>query len=285
VTADLRLVERLPPAGGGAFDLPEYVAASARHTATTPVLGEAGGASLPLLRAADGGLRTVYGYPHGLGAPEGVDALAAALVSHARAWLALAPFGPGAALATALEARLAPAGVRPICVAEPAGEDGLATFTGRARRAARTARSRGATSAVAPVAPWFGAFYRAAMQQLDALAVYRFDDAYFAALAAQNHYVTCVEDEHGIAAAMLWLVDRDAAWYHLGGRRSDPPAVVGAMNLCTAEGLAEAFRRGIPLGVLGGGRSAGDDDALFAFKRQMASDVVLRPVFELPPRK
>jgi hypothetical protein len=280
----LRFSDVPPASGGGAFDVPGYLAASARHTGSTPVYAASGDAGLALLRADDGSLRTVYGYPHGLGAPDGFDALAAALVAHGGAWLALAPFGPGAELAAALERRLPPADVRPICVAEPAGDDGLATFSSRARRAARTARNRGGAVAVATLEPWFGGFYRAAMAQLEAQAVYRFDDAYFAELAGQSHYVVRVDDEHGPAAAMLWLLDDGAAWYHLGGRRPDPAPVVGAMNLCTAEGLAEAGRRGLRLAVLGGGRGTGTDDALFAFKRQMAGAVLPRPVFELPPR-
>jgi hypothetical protein len=51
------------------------------------------------------------------------------------------------------------------------------------------------------------------------------------------------------------------------------------MNLCTAEGLADAGRRGLGLGVLGGGRGTGEDDPLFGFKRQMGTRVLLRPVF------
>jgi hypothetical protein len=274
----LAVREALPPAGaGGAFDEPSYVAASADHTGTTPVLVEAGGAGLALLRAADGGLRTPYGYPHALGGDP--DALAAGLAGLRGLWLALAPFGPGGALAAALAPRLAPESVRPICVADLDGEDRLATFDSRSRRAARTAVTRGGTVSVAPLAAWFGPFYRAAMEELSALDVYRFDDAYFAALAVQDHYVVRVDDEHGIAAAMLWLVDGSAAWYHLGGRRAEPAPVVGAMNLCTAEGLAEAARRGRALAVLGGGRGIGEDDALFAFKRRMSTRSLPRHVF------
>jgi hypothetical protein len=281
VSDELLLTDGLPPAGGGAFDAPGYVAASARHTGTTAVVARARGTSLALLRGTDGALRTPYGYPHARGELGGVDELADALIARGGAWLALAPFGGGAALAAALARRCEPASVRPICVAEPA-DDELATFDSRSRRAARTARKRGGTLHVEPLGAWFGGFYRAAMDQLAATDVYRFDDAYFAAMAELDHYVVRVDDAHGVAAAMLWLVDREAAWYHLGGRRTEPEPVVGAMNLCTAGGLAEAGRRGAGLAVLGGGRGAGEDDPLFAFKRQMASAVLTRPIFELP---
>ena len=118
------------------------------------------------------------------------------------------------------------------------------------------------------------------MDELEALDVYRFDDAYFAALAragrtTSSAWTTSMASPPRCCGS--WIgTPPGTTW---AARRDEPSPVVGAMNLCTAAGLAEAGRRGLALGVLGGGRGTGEDDPLFAFKRQMATRVLMRPVF------
>jgi hypothetical protein len=141
----------------------------------------------------------------------------------------------------------------------------------------RTAHARGATVGVGSLAGWFGGFYRAAMTELAADPIYFFPDAYFEALRVVPHYQVTVADEHGTAAAVLFLHDGDEAYYHLGGRRAGVAPVVGAMSLALGEGVREAWRRGCRVAVLGGGRSDAPDDPLLTFKLQVAGAVRVRP--------
>jgi hypothetical protein len=270
---------------GSVYESERYVTASAEHVGASVETVEAGGAVLPLLRYADSSLRTVYGLPR----PSGVDdsdalsALGDRLAVPGVALTAvLSPLEPGPRLAAMLRDRGARiTGRRPICIAELGDTDPSESFDSRARRAIRTARKRGASTTVAAVAPWFGAFYRAAMEQLSAEQIYLFSDRYFEALASLPHFQLTVEDEHGPAAAALFLHDGREAYYHLGGRRCDPEPVVGAMSLALGEGVCEAWRRGCRLAVLGGGRTDNADDSLLVFKRQLAPSLRDRVSVEL----
>ncbi len=270
---------------GSVYERSEYLAASAAHVGAAVEIVEARDASLPVLIHPDGTRRTVYGLPRPFGAtdPAALEALADELARDRRPLTApLSPLEPGPTLGGLLIARGAELrGERPICIAELGERDPLAGFDRRARRSIRTALARGAKLDIRPVAPWFGAFYRAAMAELAAEAVYLFSDAYFEALAGGAHYQVTVEDEHGIAAAALFLYDTDEAYYHLGGRRAGAEPVLGAMSLVLGEAVREAWRRGCELVVLGGGRSDAADDSLFMFKRQLASCVRPRPTVVL----
>jgi hypothetical protein len=259
---------------GSVYESDRYLAASAEHVGASVETVEARGAALPLLRYADASLRTVYGLPRPSGAedPVALSALGDRLAVPGIALSAvLSPLEPGPRLAGMLRERGARiTGRRPICMAELGSEDPSEQFDSRARRAIRTARKRGASTAVGALAPWFGGFYRAAMEQLSAEQIYFFSDRYFEALETLPHFQLTVEDEHGPAAAALFLHDGREAYYHLGGRRCDPEPVVGAMSLALGEGVREAWRRGCTLAVLGGGRTDSPEDSLLAFKRQLA---------------
>ncbi len=259
---------------GSVYEQATYLEASAAHVGAEVLHVEAGGAMLPLLRAPDGSWRTVYGLPRPLGAdsPETLAALADRLArEHLPLVAILSPLHPGYALGELLEARgLRRTSERLICVAELGVEDPEQGFDKRARRAIRTALARGASARISAPQPSFGPFYREAMQALGAADVYRFRDGYFEALASLPSYEVTVEDDHGVAAAALFLHDGRESYYHLGGRRNSPEPPVGAMSLALAEGIREAWRRGCELAVLGGGRGDAPDDSLLAFKRQLA---------------
>ena len=279
-SATVTLEEGPPATAAGPYDTPGYVLASAAHEHARPLTVSAGGAQLALLGLEDGALKTVYGYPRPSGEPSGHAALAGALLDLG-ATVTLALEGEAASLAAALEHRVAALDERPLAAAALSANP-AERFHKRAQRAMRTAVKRGAIVEVGRLEPWFGPFYRAGMEALEAHELYFFGDAYFATLARADHAVVTVRDEHGVAAATLFLFGGGLATYHLGARRSEPDPVVGAMNLALAEGLAEGWRRGATLGLLGGGRTAGDDDPLLAFKRQLAPDVVRRRTYRVP---
>jgi hypothetical protein len=255
------------------YEHPEYLRASATHVGARDEL-VGGEACLPVLELPDGSRRTVYGLPRPYGddEPAPLAALADELSSPGAGLTAvLSPLEPGPTLARLLCSQGATTvAERPIALCELDGEE---RFDRRARRAIRTALSRGACVSINPLEPWFGPFYRAAMQQLRAHELYFFADGYFTALAALPHYVVGVEDDHGTAAAALFLHDEHEAYYHLGGRRDGVEPVVGAMSLALAEGIREAERRGCHAAILGGGRSDDPADSLLAFKRQLAATV------------
>lgn len=267
------------------YEQGEYLAASAAHVGARVELIEASEAALAVLRYADGSRRTVYGLPRPFGATD-ADALAglADELGRDRAPLtaALSPLEPGPALARLLGERGArTVNERSICMTELGGDDPQEQFHRRARRSIRTAQARGARVGIGPLAPWFGAFYRAAMDALSAQPVYFFADDYFEALAAVPHFQVTVEDDHGPAAAALFLHDADEAYYHLGGRRAGSAPVVGAMSLALGEGVREAWRRRCALAVLGGGLSDAADDPLLTFKAQLATTTRPRHTVEL----
>jgi hypothetical protein len=267
------------------YELPDYLSASARHVGAELELATAGGACLPLLLLPDGSRRTVYGLPRPYGddRPEAVEALAASLADDPAALTAiLSPLSPGPELAHALVRRGGRlTGERPIAVAELDEHDPAEQFDRRARRAIATAAKRGAGTAIGPLALWFGEFYRQAMAAIGAERIFFFGDEYFASLASPSHYVVTVSDEHGIAAATLFLCEGNEAYYHLGGRRTAPEPVLGAMSVALGEGIREAWRRGLHRAVLGGGRTDDALDPLFTFKRQLATAAPARLTVEL----
>jgi hypothetical protein len=278
------------------FERPEYLAASAAHVGARVEPVQAAGAGLPLLRLADGGVRTVYGLPRPFGSvsPDGLAALAGELaalagelaVAGSHVTTILSPLGSGPVLARRLLERGARCdGERPIALLEFGAGDPESLFERRGRRAIRTAQARGGRASMESLAPWFGSFYRAAMRRLRAEPVYFFSDTYFNALAALPHYVVCVEDAYGVAAATLFLHDSEHAYYHLGGRRDGAEPVAGAMSLALGEGIREAWRRGCRAAVLGGGRSDDPADPLLAFKRQLAPVTRPRITATLEPRR
>ena len=257
------------------YEDPAYLAASAAHEGAGLVWVGDGGLELALLRRPDGALRTVYGLPRpvGEGSPAELAGRLATLGSPLTA--VLSPLGAGGQLARALvDAGGTIVGRRDISVADLAGGDPAAAIASRTRRAIRVALRRGAQVRVTPLTPWFGAFYRAAMAELEAAPIYFFADDYFDALTRVDHYQVTVEDADGPAAAALFIRGGGETYYHLGGRRAGD-AVPGAMNLALAQGLRHGGEAGDLVGVLGGGRTDAPDDSLLAFKRQLAPQ--LRP--------
>ena len=238
---------------GSIYDHAGYLEASAAHVAAELELVEVEDAGLTLLRMPDGSRRTVYGLPRPFGSA--LAPLSAALVERGPLVAVLSPLEPGPTLARLLcEQGAELVSQRPMAISALGRDDPLPGFDRRAQRAMRTAGARGATVDTGPLTRWFGAFYRAAMIELEADPLYLFSDAYFKLLAAVPHYQVTVKDEHGPAAAALFIHDGQEAYYHLGGRRALVAPVLGAMSLALGEGVREAWRRGCGVAVLGGGR-------------------------------
>lgn len=270
---------------GGLFEQDAYVLASAEHNGATPVIAYAGDAGLVLLRDPAGALSTVYGYPQPFGntSPEALERLADGLLEPgAPLRIALDPEDAGERLAAALGRRVEPTSAPAICLAD-LRQDPMTYFKSTARHMARRAVRDGGRAQVGPPSTDFGAHYRAAMDELDASDAYRFSDAYFSRMADAGAVEVTVRDEHGIAAAGLFLVHGRRATYHLSGRRAEPRPLTGAMNLVMLEGLRESARRGAATCILGGGRTAAPDDALLRFKRGLSTRVKSRPIFEVRP--
>lgn len=271
-----RLRGGLPGADeGGPFEHPSYVRASAEHEGTEPVVLDAGGGRLVLL-AGGGSLHTVYGYPQPAGAATAVaDALAAIDVPLR---VALSPLGAGGELAQALRARLPLADERAICVTD-LDSDPMEVFDASARSMVRRALREGSSVEVGAVRSDFGPMYRRAMDAMGAADLYRFSDAYMAAMGSAGAFQVTVMDPYGVAAAALFLTRGPEATYHLSARRDEPRPVPGAANLVLLEGLRECARRGAQACLLGGGRSGDPKDALLRFKSGMSTRTLTRPTF------
>lgn len=273
----------VPRLGGprGPFDTDAYVSACARHAGAEAILLCARDAALWLLRSEDGALGTVYGYPRPLGdsSAAGLLALADELAGlRAPLTVALSPLGAGRRLAELLHERLPVLHTREVWVAD-LDRDVLDGFSAGARAKIRRALRGGAGAEVGPVRGEFGAHYRAAMDEFEADAVYRFDDTYFEAIPRSDAFQVTVSDEHGVSAAALFLCRELDASYHLSARRRRPPSLPGAANLAVLEGLRECARRGARTCVLGGGLTPSAADALFRFKAGMATVALPRPTF------
>ena len=184
-----RLRGGLPGADeGGPFEHPSYVRASAEHEGTEPVVLDAGGGRLVLL-AGGGSLHTVYGYPQPVGAATAVaDALAAIDVPLR---VALSPLGAGGELAQALRARLPLADERAICVTD-LDSDPMEVFDASARSMVRRALREGSSVEVGAVRSDFGPMYRRAMDAMGAADLYRFSDAYMAAMGSAGAFQVTV---------------------------------------------------------------------------------------------
>jgi hypothetical protein len=265
------------------FGSPAYLRAAAAHDGGTPAVIALHGVSVPMIAQPDGGLHTPYGYP----LPEGesdaaaLGAAAAAAVGCPHAWrAALAPLGRGAALAGALRERLAPVSSRPVCVHDLDSGEPLERFEAGARSMVRRALRAGGRLEVGPVTTTFGALYRGAMDAVGSPSHYRFGDDYLLALNAAGARQFALHDQHGLAAAALFMIAPPEATYHLSARRRDPAPAPGAANLLVAEGLRHCRDAGAEYCYLGGGTSTGGDDPLLAFKQTMATRTVDRPVFE-----
>jgi hypothetical protein len=109
--------------------------------------------------------------------------------------------------------------------------------------------------------------------------LYRFSDAYMAAMGSAGAFQVTVMDPYGVAAAALFLTRGPEATYHLSARRDEPRPVPGAANLVLLEGLRECARRGAQACLLGGGRSGDPKDALLRFKSGMSTRTLTRPTF------
>ena len=207
----------------GLFGTDAYLRASAEHDGGKPDTLALGDVRVPVIVAPDGAMHTPYGYPRP-GGDTGAQALASVAATAAwslpRPWrFQLAPAGPGAAFAAALAERGPAADSRPICVHDLDGGDPLDRFRPEARTMVRRAQREGVRMAVSSD-PAFGVLYRAAMDALDAPAHYRFADAYLLALNAAGAKQWLLHDEHGLAAAALFLVGDGEASYHLSARRT-----------------------------------------------------------------
>jgi hypothetical protein len=269
------------PDGCGPFDTVGYVSASANHQGAEAVFFEAGETGLWLLRSAEGGLHTVYGYPQPVGntRDEGLAQLATELATQNHSLrIALSPLEAGMRMSWHLIGRLPVINCHDVLVADLEG-DPLAGFTSTARSTVRRAERGGATVELGAVTPDFGPMYRATMEAQNAKAIYLFDDSYLAGLPAEDTFQVTVSDRHGVAAAALFLCRASQASYHLSARRDKPTAVPGTVNLAIANGLQECARRGAVVCILGGGLTPAPNDPLFKFKASMATRKVTRPTF------
>lgn len=127
---------------------------------------------------------------------------------------------------------------------------------------------------VAPTAAALQSFrvlYDQTMERLSAGSAYRFDDTYYARLAAglgNDLALVSVIDASGVAVAQaLLMCGPRYGHYHLSARQGDVHNAAG--NLLFEAMADHAAARGL-LGVhLGGGMSAADDDSLLQFKRRI----------------
>jgi hypothetical protein len=163
-------------------------------------------------------------------------------------------------------------------------EEPLSRFTASAQGMVRRALKLGARLDVGSPTAEFGALYRANMDALEARPEYYFDDDYLLALAGAGAVQVAARDEHGLAAAALFLVGPPESSYHLSARRLDPLPPPGAANLILADGLRLCRDAGASHCYLGGGRMTGADDPLLQFKAGMSTRVVKRPTFEHFPQ-
>ena len=277
-----------PRAGqGGLFGSAAYLGATALHDGGTAAMFEACGVALPVVLEPEGGLHTPDGYPQPRGecTHEALHEFVKVAVECLRRWrCALAPIGPGAELAELLAAAVPPRATRLICVHELDAEEPLSRFRTSARGMVRRALKLGVQLDSGAPTPEFGALYRDNMDALEARPEYYFDDDYLLALARAGAVQVEARDQHGLAAAALFLIGPPEASYHLSARRLDPPPAPGAANLILAVGLGLCRDAGASHCYLGGGRTTSRADPLLQFKVGMSTRVVERPSFEHLPR-
>lgn len=270
-------------APGGLYGSRAYLSACATHEGARFGTLVAGPVELPALQS-DGAVTTPYGYPQPIAPAEEWDVAAAALAKASFPWrIALSPLAPGSALAEALAGQLQPTTARAICVHDlDRAEDPERRFSKKARAEVRGALRRGARIESGPPSAEFGARYRVEMKELAADPIYFFDDDYFEAMTEAGGWQLVVHDDAGPAAGALFIVNGSEASYHLSWRRRRPVAVAGAANLLVAAGLHHCRELGAAICYLGGGFTHSEDDALFVFKRAMATRILPRPTFVSP---
>ena len=119
----------------------------------------------------------------------------------------------------------------------------------------------------------FAALYQQTMQRLAARSYYLFSADYFAALsampAASRYFAGAFTPDNQLAAAAVFLLDRQSAHYHLGA--SDPQYKdTQASAFLMLEFARLAAETGRATLHLGGGLSLAEDDRLFRFKAGFA---------------
>jgi hypothetical protein len=163
---------------------------------------------------------------------------------------------------------------------ELSGDDVTATWTAGARRNLRKAAAAGLTHRPGEgPADWatFGQLYAATAARLDMAASYRFDAAYFRALAAvPGVRLILVECDRVPVAGAVLFVGGALAHYHLGAsdfafadRRPNDFLYIAMARTARAAGCARA--------VWGGGMSNDPADSLMRFKTHFGE--IRRPVY------
>jgi hypothetical protein len=158
--------------------------------------------------------------------------------------------------------------------------DFTATWAPGARRNLRKAQSSGLSHRPGTTPEDWAAFaglYAATASRLNMAASYRFDDAYFAALAqVPNVRLILVESESTPVAAAIVFVGGRLAHYHLGA--SDFAYADRRPNDYLYYAMAETARAaGCERIVWGGGMSNDAADTLFRFKSHFGA--IRRPVY------
>lgn len=186
------------------------------------------------------------------------------------------------------QAQLARAGYRLMvvrtnveCVLTGSPDGFLVEWEAVARRNVRTAEKKGLRARLgASGADWatFARLYASTADRLEMAAFYRFDDAYFAAIAAlpdECRELWLVEDAGGqtVSGAIL-LYGGSVAHHHLGASDFEKRSLCPNDFLYLAMARA-AQRRGCERIVWGGGLSDDPADRLFQFKTHFGS--VRRP--------
>jgi hypothetical protein len=119
----------------------------------------------------------------------------------------------------------------------------------------------------------FTRLYLEAMARLDAPPRLRHDSAYFSALATlPTAELATVHDDHGLAAAAVFLRGPQTWHYHLSARRSD--SANHLMNILLESGIERAIHGGAQGLLLGGGITSKADDPLLKFKRGLGGRLV-----------
>jgi hypothetical protein len=147
--------------------------------------------------------------------------------------------------------------------------DLAAGFNSLTRRKIRRAREAGALARwTQQPADWaaFSAFYRAAMQDMQASAFYFFSNAYFEALSklASTHLLVCERDGRWLSAG-VYLLGAGVIEYHLGASNPQGKAV-GTPSLLQAEAAAWGRAQGARSLYLGGGTDPSPDNPLLFYK-------------------
>jgi hypothetical protein len=120
----------------------------------------------------------------------------------------------------------------------------------------------------------FHALYDANMKTLDADSFYRFDRAFFQALAPlvdqRGMLLACIRDGRWVAASILL---QSSPYLHYFFSASDYEArVPGTTNLLLQEAASLGQSMGCERFHLGGGRTAAEDDSLLLFKKSLCTD-------------